>query len=601
MRKPTRNLGVQLQARGDWEAALVSLRQALTLEPRNPDALVDAADVQRALGRPREAVTLYQWALQIEPHRREALNNLGNALLELGHGAQAVECYRRALALQPKDAQVLCNLGNALRQLGQLKEAMDCSRQAIALAPGLSMAHNNLGLLLAAAGERAEAQARYREALRLTPNYVEALNNLGNLLREQGERREALKLYGQAVALNPARPDSHCNLGYALLDARRIEQAIASFRNALAALPGSVAAHLGLAAALRVQGQFAQAEASCQAALALAPRSPDALSLLGELHADRGRFGEAQELFERALAADPGFVPAYGSIAAHRRMTREDTAWREGTARLLERQLPLEQEIHLRYALGKYFDDLGEYEAAFSNYQQANELSKRYGAGYDRARLTQLVDRLIGLCDATFIRRQRPGASVSELPVFIIGMPRSGTSLTEQILASHPEVFGAGEVRFWDRAFTALEQQGLASDGAAADLAAVARAVPGQGERAGGRGPAGHGQDAREFPVCRPDPRRIPAGAHHPHAARSARHLPVGVLPELLQRQPLRERPRRSCALLRSIPAHHRALASRAAAGRAAGGPLRRAGGGHRRLDAADARLHRPAVGPALS
>ena len=469
------NLGSELHARGEWQAALSSLRHALTLQPRNPEALIDAADAERALGRAREAVTLYQRALQVDPRRCEAHNNLGNAFLELNQPDEAVRCYRRALELTPDNAQVQCNLGNALRQLGQIEEAMTWTRRAIARAPDLSMAHHNLGLLLAASGQRAEAVASYREALRLNPRYPEALNNLGNVLREQGERREALSVYQQAVQLDPSRADSHCNLGYALLDSRRPAEAVASFGSALALQANSVPAHLGLAAALRVQGLSAEAEASCQAALAAEPRSPGALSLLGELRADRGRFAEAQELFEHAIAVDPEFAPAYGSIAAHRRMSRDDAAWLEGAQRVLAKPLALSEEIHLRYALGKYFDDVAEYDKAFSSYQAANELTRRYGASYDRERLTKLVDRIVSVCTTAFVREKRPGACASELPVFIIGMPRSGTSLTEQILASHPVVFGGGEVRFWDRAFATLEPNGPAGDHAAQALPVMAR------------------------------------------------------------------------------------------------------------------------------
>ncbi len=184
--------------------------------------------------------------------------------------------------------------------------------------------------------------------------------------------------------------------------------------------------------------------------------SADALNLLGELCADRGRFAEAQDLFLRAISVAPEFVPAYGSIAAHRRMTSADGAWLKGAESLLAKPLPLSEEIHLRYALGKYFDDVGEYDRAFESYRQANELSKRLGSGYDRGRLTELVERIMTRCDGAFVRAERPGACDSQRPVFIIGMPRSGTSLTEQILASHPAVYGAGEVRFWDRTFAQL-------------------------------------------------------------------------------------------------------------------------------------------------
>jgi tetratricopeptide (TPR) repeat protein len=456
------NLGAELKSRGEWEAALVSLRQSLDLDPRNPDVLIDAADAQRSLGRAREAVTLYQLALEIDSGRGDAHNNLGNAFLELGENAAAVGCYRRALELRRNDAQVLCNLGNALRQVGELEEAMDCTRRAIQLAPGLSMAHNNLGLLHAARGERDAAITHYREALKHNPRYVEALINLGTALRLQGQRREALAAYQQAVQLDPTRADSLSNLGHTLLESRRVPEAAESFRNALVLQPDHVAAHLGLAAAQRVQGLGSEAEATCEAALAFAPQNHDALVLLGELRADRGEFVQAQELFERVRTANPMFASAYCSIAAHRRMTRDDASWLQGAEALLDKPLPLADEIELRYALGKYFDDIGEYDPAFGYHQQANELTKRYGGRYDPEHLAALVGRIIERCDGGFVRAQWPASSASEEPVFIIGMPRSGTSLTEQILASHPAVFGAGEVSFWDRAFAGLEEGAFA-------------------------------------------------------------------------------------------------------------------------------------------
>jgi tetratricopeptide (TPR) repeat protein len=450
------NLGSELRARGDWEPALVSLRKALALQPRNPDALIDAADAERSLGRSREAVGLYQRALQIEPQRADVLNNLGNSFLDLGDGVSAAGCYRRALELRPQDAQVLCNLGNVLRRLGELDEATRCTRRALELAPGLAMAHNNLGLLLVARGERDAAVTSYREALRHNPGYVEALSNLGNALRELGQRSEALSAYRRAVELDPKQADSHFYFGQALLESRRIQQAADSFRSALALQPTHMAAHLGLASVQRVQGLASEAEATCERAVALSPDSPEALVLLGELRADRGQFAEAQELFERVLAADPKFAPAYCSIAAHRRMTRDDADWLQGVQALLATHLPLADELLLRYALGKYFDEAGAYDEAFSSYQQANELNKRAGGGYDGDHLSALVGRIIFSCDRVFVQSARARVSTSEVPVFIVGMPRSGTSLTEQILASHPDVFGAGEVAFWDRAFARL-------------------------------------------------------------------------------------------------------------------------------------------------
>jgi tetratricopeptide (TPR) repeat protein len=470
-----RNLGAALHDQGQWAAALDSLRQALSLEPDDPDALVDAADALRGLGRAREAVPLYQRALLRSPQQVEARNNLGNAFLELGQYADAVDCYQLALGHKPRDAQILCNLSNALRQLGRLDEATAISRQAIAFDPGSSVAHNNLGLALAALGRRAEAVASYRQALQLNPAYLEALNNLGNVLRDLGERRSAVPLYRQAIGLDPARAESHCNLGNVLFELRQTDEALASYRQALALQSDYAAAHLGLAFALRQQRRPADAQVSCQAALAVNPNYVEALSFLGELRADSGQFDEAEKLFQRALEINPDFSFALTSIATHRKMTSDDTGWLQGAEALLAKQLPLGHEISLRYALGKYFDDLGQYDNAFSNYRQANELTKRYGSSYDRAKLTQRVDRIIGAFDAAFLRQCHGGASASDLPVFIIGMPRSGTSLTEQILASHPDVFGGGEVTFWNTAYEEYRDAELEGKAGANLIAGMAR------------------------------------------------------------------------------------------------------------------------------
>ncbi len=416
------NLGAALHDVGRWDEALISLRRALEIQPHNVEALVDAGDALRALGQAREAAGLYQRALELSPRLVEAHNNLGNSLLELGRHDGALACYRRALELKPHDEQILCNLGNAHRKLGQ----------------------------------REEAVASYRQALTLNPGRVEALNGLGDVLRDLGQRREAVSLYARAVESDPKRAESHYNLANALFEMRRIDEAAAGYARALELEPRHAAAHLGLGVALRALHRHSDAEASCRAALAIDPNYVEALSLLGELQADLGRFAEAEQLFQRAIAINPDFAFAFSSIATHRKMTGGDIEWLKGAEALIAKALPVDHEISLRYALGKYFDDVGRYDDAFGHYRQANELSKRLGSKYDPSILTRRVDEFIASFDDEFLRRRRAQGFDSELPVFIIGMPRSGTSLTEQILASHPSVYGAGEVPFWDAAFLAV-------------------------------------------------------------------------------------------------------------------------------------------------
>ena len=466
-----RNLGVALNDRGKWAAGLECLMRALALAPGDVDSMVDAADALRALRRPMEAVPLYQRAIATDGERADAHNNLGNAYLELGRPGEAVECFRAAARLRPDAPQVLGNLGVALRQLGRHDEALAASRRALELDPRLAIAHDNLGMLLSAGGQPDEAIASFRRAVELAPGFVDALNHLGTTLRDVGQRNEAVGLHRRATEADPGSVESHWMLGTALFELKRPREAIESFRRALELNARFAPAHLGLALAFRQQRRPAEAQASCREALSIDPANVDAVAFLGELEADAGHFAEAESLFRRAIELKPDFAAAYFSIASHRRMTIEDRAWLAGAEALVDKPLPLSQQVGLHYALGKYWDDVREFDRAFESYRRANELTKRFGATYDRARLERTVDQLLRRFDADFLRRLTAFASASELPVLVVGMPRSGTSLAEQILASHPDVRGVGEVPFWDRAYGAFGKAGL-------DEAAAARVLP---------------------------------------------------------------------------------------------------------------------------
>ena len=448
------SLGEALNERRQWAPALASLRRAIELEPRNTDALVGAGDSLRALRQPGEAVPFYQQALQLNPRLLEAHNNLGNAFLELGRYDEAASRYLAALAISPDEPDILCNLGNVLRHIGRLPEALSHVQRAITLAPNSSAAHNTLGMIQSALKQPGAAIQSYQTALTRDPGSVDALNNLGSVLRDIGDRHGALRAYARAVQVDPRRAESHCNLGSVLLELRRIEEAGLSYRQALALQPGYALAHLGLSSVHRMQADAAAAEASCRMALSIQPEFAEALTQAGELCADRGEFAAAEQLFQRALAINPTFVPALNGIA-QRKMTAADADWQRQAQAALAVKPVLADEITLRFALGKFCDDLGQYDAAFNHFRHANELTKRYTSAYDPAVLTRRVDDILQRFPAASIPRGEDAAADSQTPVFIVGMPRSGTSLTEQILASHPLAFGAGELAFWEAAFSA--------------------------------------------------------------------------------------------------------------------------------------------------
>jgi tetratricopeptide (TPR) repeat protein len=405
--------------------------------------------------------------------RAQAHDSRGAALLDAGQPADAAASFRRALELRPGFAEAHGNLGNALVDLGQLEDAVYHYRRMLELRPDLAEAHNNLGNALLSLRRFEEAATSYRRALALRPNAPGGHANLGNALYALGRPQEALIHCRRALELEPDSAEAALLVGNALFDLGLLDEAAASYARALKLKPDYTEAHIAAGKALRQIGRIAEAEESCRRALGLAADSSEALALLGEIQADRGRFDDAEQLFRRAIAIAPDQPEAWAGLARYRKM-QPDAAWLAAAQRLLGKSLSVGQEINLRYALGKYFDDVQDFDNAFSSYRLANELKRRGAQKYDGARLARRVDRIIALYDADWLRTARAQGNGSERPVFIVGMPRSGTTLTEQILASHPEAFGCGELRFWHTARVDFESTALRGAGSRESLAEAA-------------------------------------------------------------------------------------------------------------------------------
>jgi tetratricopeptide (TPR) repeat protein len=375
---------------------------------------------------------------------------------------------QRASELPPDAAEAHFDLGNAQHDAGLPADAAASYARALALKPDYAEAHNNLGNALLSLRRYEEAAKSYRRALDIRPNAAGAHANLGNVLRQLGRPHEALTHGRRALELEPDAADAQILMGNVQFDLGRLDEASLSYARAIDLQPDSTEARVALSKVLRQVGRVAEAEDSCRMALSGAPDSAEALALLGEIQADRGRFGDAEQLFRRAIAIDPDLPEAWAALARYCKMG-VDAAWLAAAQRLLGKPLGVGQEINLRYALGKYFDDVQDYDSAFASYRLANELKKRSGLQHDRQRLTRRVDQITALYDQDWLRGARAEGNASARPVFIVGMPRSGTTLTEQILASHPGAFGCGELRFWHSARVRYEsptQGGAQSNGA---------------------------------------------------------------------------------------------------------------------------------------
>jgi len=371
-------------------------------------------------------------------------------LTALAAGGRPVELESRARAVvsaYPTAGVAWKALGVALLQ--QRKPAVEALEEAARWLPGDFETHSNLGAALRAAGQLERAAASYRRALEINPAVAEVHSNYGNVLKDLGRLSEALAHGRAAVEAKPLLAPLHNNLGNTLQELGDLDAAVDSYRRALSLDADHPDALTNLGVALRVQGRADDAEACCRQALERHADYPPALRLLADLNADRGRFDAAEDVLKRCIALEPESPDAWAGIAALRRLSAEDADWLTAVQRLADRPQPARQEACLRFALGKYFDDVGEYERAFGHYARANQLARSYHQRHDRRQLTESIDLIIAAYDAAWLRRVSQDQNPSPRPVLIVGMPRSGTSLVEQILASHPGIHGAGELPFW--------------------------------------------------------------------------------------------------------------------------------------------------------
>ncbi len=454
------DLGELHRLHGNPAAAASHCRTALALRPEFPDAQNNQGLAFQALGREDEAERAFRAAIEQAPGFALAWNNLANLLRQLDRTDEAIAAFRQALTVQPDHVQARLNLGQLLLEQEDrhlLDEALAHCHRAVELAPNLAEAHNNLGNVLRARGAYTEAEACYQWALQLAPGLAMTLNNMGQACQEQGRFDEAETWYQSAIQQEPHAGRFHANLASLRVEQARPDEAVEGYRTALRVDPLYVEAQAGLGSALVDQEQWEEARQCFEECLKQKPSLPEAHTGLGQLHSHFGRFDEAEACFREALQHRPESVAALSGLANIRRgkLTQADREVMESL--LLDETLKEQKRSSLHFALAVVLDAKGEYESAGRHLDGANrsrlsqDTSK--ARGYDPTAHSRFVDRLIETYTPEYFERVADWGVDSRRPVFILGMPRSGTTLTEQILASHPDVHGAGELPIIRQAF----------------------------------------------------------------------------------------------------------------------------------------------------
>jgi tetratricopeptide (TPR) repeat protein len=300
-----------------------------------------------------------------------------------------------------------------------------------------------------AQGAYAEAAALYEEVVELESSHAEALNNLGSSLSHLGRYEEAESCFREAMAVKPNFSDPYANLGVLLRQKSYLSDSEALLRRALKLRPNDLDARINLGLTLVFLGRLRDARACFAKVLRTTPSNVLALFGMGQIAMVEGRFEEAETIYRRITQLNPQMTNAWAALPGTRKMTNADGTWFKSAEEIATSAIHPLEEANLRFAMGKYCDDVNDFAQAFQNFKRGNELLKTAAEDYDRKERSHLIDDLIRVYSRDAISKIGAAGSTSAKPVFVVGMPRSGTSLAEQIIASHPAAHGAGELNFW--------------------------------------------------------------------------------------------------------------------------------------------------------
>ena len=423
----------------DWVSRAVQADGAVALWRCN------LGEMHRQAGNAEQAMAEGRRALELDPSLAQAWNNVGILHYEADAFDEAVRHYQRAITLAPGYVEAISNLGNALRALLRHEEALEAYRRALQLQPGHVDALNNMGTALRDLGRRQEAEQAYSRALMLKPDSPAVINNLALAYKERDLLEDAAILLLRSMVLDPAKSQTMTYLALVRLDQKRLEDAEIAASRALALAPEDAEALNAMGLVRFEQQDTSQALDFFRRAVERKPALADAHNNIANILKEDGQLDAAREAYERAIALDPRETAYYLNYSDPRKFTEGDPYLlaMEDMAREAAGTSKLSQQ-RLNFALAKAYDDLGRRDDSFACLALANRL-KRESIQYDEPQTLQSFDRIAEVFDRKRVTGSK-GGWASSLPVFIVGMPRSGTTLAEQILGSHPEVHPAGEL-----------------------------------------------------------------------------------------------------------------------------------------------------------
>jgi tetratricopeptide (TPR) repeat protein len=418
----------------------------------NPEKIINQALQLHQSGKVQEAINLYLKVLPKCKNDANLLYLLGTANVQVGRLKQGIEQLQKSVSINPKNPFAFNNLGQVLQGLKRPDEALINCNKAISIKPDYAEAYNIRGIALADLKRLDEALRSCDEAIAINPGYAEAHINRGVVLADLKRLDEALHSYDQAIAINPGYAKPYYNRGILLQNLNRLDEALRSFDEAIAINPRFAEAHINRGAVLAGLNRLDEALHSYDQAIAVNPGYGEAYTNKAALLIRLGRIDEAKPILSEAIRLQSDQANALSKLYSLRRRQRDDPLFAQITSIYQGREsLPPEDRERLDFAYGKALEDVGEYDDAFAAYAEGNRL--HFAAHpFDEAESEHFASRTRATFSAELLRSCRaiaselPDVDDDRVPVFIVGMPRSGSTLIEQVLSSHASLHGAGEL-----------------------------------------------------------------------------------------------------------------------------------------------------------
>ncbi len=409
-------LFVKLDRRVEAEA---TLRRVIEAAPSFAKPAEDLGYLLVESNRPADALPFLERATRLDPSLERAWFNLGKALAMLGRGTEADAAFERSFELSPERRQMA--LAAEHQKEGRLEEAERLYRRVLKQNPGNVDALRLLAQIARGAGHADDAVRMLQEAIRLAPDFLLAILDLGQAYKEQDRYAEAIACFDRAIALEPTQVQAHFMRAATLARASFTPEAVAAYRHCLELRPRHAGAQLGLGHVLKATGDYAGAVAAYDACIRLTPDSGESYWSLANLKTYR--FDD----------------PTIAAMEAH-----------AGSE-----ELGTQSRVNFLFALGKSWEDRGDYERAWEFYRRGNGM-QRAEVSYDPVQTELMNDRLVDVYTAELLESLQGAGDPDTAPIFIVGLPRSGSTLLEQVLASHSEVEGTAELPYVGRLATSL-------------------------------------------------------------------------------------------------------------------------------------------------